>query len=788
MKKLLILLILVFVGIVLQAQNNFTNYKAVVANASGTVLTNQSVSVRFTLYDGANPVFTETHNTTTDTHGIIVLEMGSANPTDWNNLTWNSVSFSLKTEYNTGSGFVDMGTKPFQYVPYAKYATLAGTAITADYQNLTNKPAVFYVNNTTNVATQFNEDVVHEGAMVLGVDLSNPYTKLTINFAQNSNEESDSYGISVRNTNHDNTFTKTGYTYESNSNSTMPDTGYASGFSGNSDADKTGQVNYFTNTGNGNQIGLYNVHSGSGSGLHAGVKNEFTGSSTGNMTGVLNWLSANGDGLQFATSNLVQGSGTGMHSGTVNEITGDGTGEQIGNYNIISNGGTTSAHYGVKNLIDSYGLYRYGVFTKITGNQSSVFEYGVRNELDGTMSNEKYGIYNSLTGAGYKNGLYQILTQGPGTEEVRGVYNEIITSGSGLSYGTTNNISQIGNGTVVANFNQLSTASSNTHEQFAVKNSVYSLGSGTHNGNYTSLEGTGQGAQYGSNINISNTGNAEHIGSVHNLSGVGNGVQVGVLNQITNTGSGSHIGLKNVLTGSTTGQQFGIFNDLNVTNNNDLQIGTRNGVSGNGIGPVYGSYNYITGNGSGDKYGQLCYIPNTIGGTHYGVQSDVTKADSYAGYFLGNVFVSGVFTNPSDESLKQNIKLNSGVLNKIMQLQVKDYEFKPEEKKQFGFPDGVQTGFIAQEMELVLPNLVQNTVLHKSQTEENSTKIADQNIKTINYIGLIPILTKAIQEQQEQIDAYQKENAKQEAKIQDLEQKLMQLIQVVEQLKNQGDE
>jgi hypothetical protein len=61
-----------------------------------------------------------------------------------------------------------------------------------------------------------------------------------------------------------------------------------------------------------------------------------------------------------------------------------------------------------------------------------------------------------------------------------------------------------------------------------------------------------------------------------------------------------------------------------------------------------------------------------------------------------------------------------------------------------------QMGFIAQELESVLPNSV------------HTDKSADA-IKSVDYISIIPVLTKALQEQQQMIN-------KQQAEIDELRQ------------------
>jgi hypothetical protein len=61
-----------------------------------------------------------------------------------------------------------------------------------------------------------------------------------------------------------------------------------------------------------------------------------------------------------------------------------------------------------------------------------------------------------------------------------------------------------------------------------------------------------------------------------------------------------------------------------------------------------------------------------------------------------------------------------------------------------------QMGFIAQEIEKVLPNSV-------------STVKSEDAIKSVDYISIIPVLTKALQEQQQMIN-------KQQAEIDELRQ------------------
>jgi len=143
MKKQLFLLLALIIGTTTFAQGGFTNYKAVVIDG-GTALANHSITVRFTVLHGATQVFQETQTTTTDANGIITLNIGEANPTPWFAIQWKQLGFSLKTEYDTGSGFVDMGTQNFRFMPYAQHARTASIADVADevdFNNIINIPA-----------------------------------------------------------------------------------------------------------------------------------------------------------------------------------------------------------------------------------------------------------------------------------------------------------------------------------------------------------------------------------------------------------------------------------------------------------------------------------------------------------------------------------------------------------------------------------------------------------------------------------------------------------------------
>jgi hypothetical protein len=131
----------------------------------------------------------------------------------------------------------------------------------------------------------------------------------------------------------------------------------------------------------------------------------------------------------------------------------------------------------------------------------------------------------------------------------------------------------------------------------------------------------------------------------------------------------------------------------------------------------------------------------TTSGT-WGLYAYATTA-GYAAYFSGNVYCSGSYL-PSDEKLKENLQPLENALDKVMKLDVKTYHYKASEFPEMNLPTNMQYGFTAQNLEATFPELVKLNPAKKEQPEE---------FKAVNYMGMIPILTEAIQEQQKQMDA-----------------------------------
>jgi hypothetical protein len=88
-------------------------------------------------------------------------------------------------------------------------------------------------------------------------------------------------------------------------------------------------------------------------------------------------------------------------------------------------------------------------------------------------------------------------------------------------------------------------------------------------------------------------------------------------------------------------------------------------------------------------------------------------------------------------------------------------------------PKGAQVGFMADNMEQIFPSLVKKTEFDFNQFDDQMKPVdnAEPNIfefDAVNYVGMVPVLAKAIQEQQELIEA-------QQAQIEELKKEMNEL-------------
>ena len=103
----------------------------------------------------------------------------------------------------------------------------------------------------------------------------------------------------------------------------------------------------------------------------------------------------------------------------------------------------------------------------------------------------------------------------------------------------------------------------------------------------------------------------------------------------------------------------------------------------------------------------------------------------------------------SDEKLKENIVDATDKLDEIKKVKIRNFNFIGDSKKQIGV--------VAQELETVFPGLVETTKDMDydavDEDDNNAPKELETETKSVKYSVFVPILIKAMQEQQTLIEA-----------------------------------
>lgn len=244
-------------------------------------------------------------------------------------------------------------------------------------------------------------------------------------------------------------------------------------------------------------------------------------------------------------------------------------------------------------------------------------------------------------------------------------------------------------------------------------------------------------------------------------------------------GGSAHYGMKSQATGTATNLGVGIQSVSTVETPVQYGVQTNSGLAGLDVGFNCGIRSIGYGNdisANGGNYGiHVTANPGTMTATNIGVYARASRPPSNvpgnpnvnyaiygyadndgvsnrAGYFLGDVEITGTLFNPSDEKLKNDIKpVGNKALDLIVKLEPKTYTYR-QDIPEFNLPKGNQYGFIAQELEKVFPNFVSESIRPAVFDDEGNIVIEAFHYKTVNYINLIPVLTQAVKEQQIEIE------------------------------------
>jgi hypothetical protein len=340
------------------------------------------------------------------------------------------------------------------------------------------------------------------------------------------------------------------------------------------------------------------------------------------------------------------------------------------------------------------------------------------------------------------------------SNNVTGEFNTAIGYLANVASGALTNTTAIGNGAIVAASNTIQLGADGTNNTTPISNVKTSgtLTAGTvtypnaHNstdGQVLTINSTGTASWAAAAGGVPYTGatGAVNLGA-YDLTVNGITVGLGGGNVSTNTAIGM-----NTLPVNTTGTFSTANGAYALRRNTTGEYNTANGAYALDRNTT-GKQNTAIGAGAGVEIG-FGTISNT---TAIGYMATVSASNTIQ---LGNTAVTTIggqvaWTAASDSRIKKNIVNSTYGLATVLKLRPVEYILTSNDLK--------QVGFIAQEVQKLVPEVVTGKEGDLSKGE----------ILGITYSNLVPVLTKAIQEQQKQIEDQNSKIAAQQKQIEEL--------------------
>lgn len=515
----------------------------------------------------------------------------------------------------------------------------------------------------------------------------------------------------------------------------------------------TGLYNSFFGyqSGYSNTVGSKNVFLGRFTGYsnNYGIANIFIGDSTGYKNTIGSWNvflgSQSGYSNTRGVSNVFLGLNTGFtnDTGCYNVFIGTNSGRSNinGNQNVFL--GQQSGYYNINGNYNVFAGCLAG--NNNTSGKSNVF---IGNSAGFTNTTGNFNTFiGTLAGAhnteGYQNSMFG---QEAGYSNTKGNFNAFFGIAAGYNNTEGEQNTFIGQ----------RAGYSNTTGGWNVcvgSRSGYSLTTGSGNvmvGDWSGHENTGSGSVFlGSEAGRYETGSNKLYISNHD----GNSEQVLVYGDFYNKQLRFNANVA-INTNPVSNYKLRAY-DERTSDDNPAILGEHNvspyyGVGVKGIGGWAG----VIGLANASGYGYRIGVHGSASGSQehnigvYGSASGGTT--NWAGYFNGYVY--GIsFQTSSDRNLKKNITPINNALEKVIRAQGVTFEWEKEKdiekisnasddkegvEKQ-NFPEGIQYGVIAQDIEKIIPEIVLTDI---------------KGYKSVDYTKLIPVLIEAIKEQQLQIE------------------------------------
>jgi hypothetical protein len=773
------------------------NFQAVIRDASNVLAANQLVGLRISILQGSTAgtaVYEETQTATTNINGLVTLEIGTGTVASGSlsSVDWGVDTYFIKTEADPTGGinYTITGVSQLMSVPYAFHANSVENDMDQQTLTLNEGTGELSISGGNSIVLPKGEDdwgtqsVTTDGTLsgngtanqILSVvgDLTDDQT-LTFNNSNGDLTISGGNTIKLPTTSGgDNWGTQTvstDATLTGNGSSGDPLKVAEGAFTDNQTLSLSGTDLSITG---GNTISLNNAN--------YWTKNNNSNLSTNKKVGInvadpiypldIYWGGTSGGDNATRTVNIITDAqttgGTYLNTGVFSLL----------NTNLASGrsiwGAASGTSFGIgvvgesNTENDGTGVAGYALSSPTDNTRKTGISAQARGAWDGSGAGtgEHVGLYTRTEGAGVNigaemnaisslsNGATQLgiksFASGQGTGEHVGLFT--YTEGAGVNTGAEMNATS---------------SLSNEARQFGIKSFARGQGTGEHVGLFTYTEGAGEntGAEMNATSSLSNE--ATQLGIKSFAKGQGTGLHIGIYG--TAFGGGKNIGILGVieegvnspLNFAVVGENFATGNGTASSYNTGLYGAAENNANDNYA--IDGTSNSPVGN----SYGTTGWTFGTSG-TNYAIygQCGSNAVTNYAGFFNGDVNITGTLTTPSDENLKANINDITSVLGNLKKLVIKEYEFKSDLGVQF--PKGKQFGFIAQNVATIYPNLVKQEVAPtyefiKSKDKEGKeiftkNRTGELKYNSVNYLGFIPLLTEGIKEQQTQIDLLEKES------------------------------
>ena len=744
MKHLSMMVVGFLIGFTTLAQSpSKFNYQAIARDGAGDLVTGQAVSVKISILSGSasgTSVYSEDHSPTTNAYGLFNFQIGNGTGAsgDISTIDWGSTSHFIKVEMDPagGTNYAVTSTSELVSVPYAEHANSVANDAVDDADA---DPA-----NELQFLSQSGDTIaISDGNYIV---LTTPEPVLLDNDSTNELQSMSLTGntLSLSNGGGDVDLSDYDQSADVATNATDIATNASDIAAHNAadlDTDSTNELITSTAFANDSTLMIYEGVDSFAVDLSSLIDDD-------------DWVRS-GDTL-YNTSDAYIGVGASDVNNAFKMTIKPAT--SLGGLNIERDD-LSGNNYGIRiydysSAGSSYGMYidmyqptstSQGIYNRIYDPSGAA--YGLNNYIyspDSTSYGVYSYIYDGTAGYGAYNRLYSMSSTAYGTRNA-------VEYSAGTSYGSENYMYQ------------------NSGTSYGVRNYIYTTGTATNYGVDNYVYGRGY-YQYGTRSTANNyyTGSYGYAYGSYNTSvrsGGTYGYALGSYNQGTRQ-SGNY------------GYAYGSSNRANNYSYAGYAYGAYNyAYTNQQYGRPYGSYNYAYGGGAND------YV---YGSYHYGTGGN---SGNYALYSAGYAYISSGYWG-SDRKLKKNIRDYEGAINDIMNLRPREYDCRVDEFPTLGLPTEPQLGLIAQELEEVFPELIKEThnpkqvvpesaareqgldykVIMEAVYDDEGTLQAEATVevgeefdfKAVNYIGLVPVLIKGIQEQQAMIEAL-------EARIEELE-------------------